>query len=207
VNGGNSSSGHAYIGYDRKIFKDKLELSLNYNGSTNKSSRIVNDVLNSSLNIYNRVGGGLEYAIEKVFNIGFDYHFNYSTNSNKGTTLTETIIKGNELSVESNINFLKHYFTRADYNLTMNSSNSPNAKPYQIQMLNASAGYKFLKSKSELALIAHNILNQDNGYSIYQSATTITRTQNNVLGRYFMLSFTYNFQNKGASVKKEDDDD
>ena len=107
---------------------------------------------------------------------------------------------------QSSLNFLKHYFVKADYYLNKNMSNTPSAKPFEIHMLNASGGYKFLKNKAELNLIAHNILNQNNGYSLSQSATSITRSQSNVLGRYFMLSFTYNFANKGA-IKKEDDDD
>ena len=89
----------------------------------------------------------------------------------------------------------------------MNRSNSATAAPYTVQMLEANGGCKLFKNKGELGLVGYNLLNQNNGYNLYQSASTITRSQHNVLGRYFMISFTYNFSNKGGVQKNGDEDD
>ncbi len=207
INGGQTSNAYAYMGYDRKIIKDLVELSFSYNISSYSSNSIINEIINYSTSTNHRLGWGMDYVIEKVFKVGFDYKFTYATNMNKGTAVTNTNIIGHELELEFSVDFLKHYYIRSDYFLMKNKSNTPSARPYESQLLNASAGYKFLKNKAELGFIAHNILNQNNGYSLTQNATMITRTQSNVLGRYFMLSFTYNFANKSSIKKEEDDDD
>ena len=58
---------------------------------------------------------------------------------------------------------------------------------------NAAVAYKFLKGqKGELRFQINDILNQDN--SFYQTTTELYRREmtTNILGRYAMLSFTYN---------------
>ena len=58
---------------------------------------------------------------------------------------------------------------------------------------NAAIAYKFMKDrKGELRLSIYDILNQDN--SFYQTTTELYRREvaTNILGRYAMLSFTYN---------------
>ena len=58
---------------------------------------------------------------------------------------------------------------------------------------NASVAYKFLKQrKGELRFSIHDIFNQDNNF--YQTTTELYRREvtSNILGRYAMLTFTYN---------------
>ena len=141
-----------------------------------------------------------------MFNIGIDYNYNFGINTNKGTTTTKTEITGHDLELNGNLNFLKHFNISTDYRYNWKEGNTPSAKPFVVNMLNASFTYKFYKNNAELGLIGYNLLNQNNGFNLYQSASSITRTQHNVLGRYFMISLLYNFSNKGA-IKKESDDD
>ena len=57
---------------------------------------------------------------------------------------------------------------------------------------NAALAYKFLKGrKGELRFSINDLLNQDN--SFYQTTTELYRREvtTNILGRYAMLSFTY----------------
>ena len=58
---------------------------------------------------------------------------------------------------------------------------------------NAALAYKFMKGKKgELRFSINDIFNQDN--SFYQTTTELYRREmtTNILGRYAMLSFTYN---------------
>lgn len=64
---------------------------------------------------------------------------------------------------------------------------------FDATISNASIAYKFLKKRSgELRLSVNDILNQNN--SFYQATTEIYRREvtTNTLGRYVMLTFTYN---------------
>ena len=72
-----------------------------------------------------------------------------------------------------------------------------------ISLWNAAIGYKFLKNKqAELRLTVYDILNQNNSVSRTNTDSYIQDSQTNVLNRYYMLTFTYNF--KKYFAKKED---
>jgi hypothetical protein len=60
---------------------------------------------------------------------------------------------------------------------------------------NAAVGYKFLKNRAaEFRLTAFDMLKQNNSVSRNTTETYYEDTQTNVLQRYFMLTFTYNFK-------------
>ena len=68
---------------------------------------------------------------------------------------------------------------------------------YNALISNASVAYKFLKNKKgELRLSVNDIFGQDN--SFYQTTTELYRREvtTNILGRYAMLTFTYNLNSK-----------
>ena len=72
-----------------------------------------------------------------------------------------------------------------------------------ISLWNAAIGYKFLKNKqAELRLTVYDILNQNNSVSRTNTDSYIQDSQTNVLNRYYMLTFTYNF--KKYFAKKEE---
>jgi hypothetical protein len=73
-----------------------------------------------------------------------------------------------------------------------------------INLLNASVAYKFLKNQNaELRLFAFDILEQNNSIARTTTETYIEDSQTNILKRYFMLSFTYNFKKYSETKKKE----
>ncbi len=207
INGDNTSGISVWSTIGRSILKDLLRVSIEYSFYTNNGNNIVNDVKNRSFNAQNSIGCEFEYSIEKVLNVSLKYNLSYGTNKNVGTITTATNITGNSIGTSGKYNFLKHFYFAWDYSYNRNQSNTATAAPYTTHMLEANGGYKLFKNKGELGLVGYNLLNQNNGYNLYQSASTITRSQHNVLGRYFMISFTYNFSNKGGIHKNGDDDD
>ena len=72
-----------------------------------------------------------------------------------------------------------------------------------ISLWNAAIGYKFLKNKqAQLRLTVYDLLNQNNSVSRTNTDSYIQDSQTNVLNRYYMLTFTYDFKHYFA--KKED---
>ena len=62
-------------------------------------------------------------------------------------------------------------------------------------ILNASAGKKFLKNnQAELKIVGYDLLKQNRAFSRTIADNYIQNSYTNVLGRYFMLTFTYNLQ-------------
>ena len=65
-----------------------------------------------------------------------------------------------------------------------------------------SVGKKLLKDqKGELRLSVFDLLKQNRSVMRNVTETYIEDTQNEVLRQYFMLTFTYNLQNFGASTR------
>ena len=62
-------------------------------------------------------------------------------------------------------------------------------------ILNASAGKKFLKNnQAELKIVGYDLLKQNRAFSRTIADNYSQNSYTNVLGRYFMLTFTYNLQ-------------
>ena len=66
-------------------------------------------------------------------------------------------------------------------------------------------GYKFLKEKqADLRLSVFDIMKQNNSIGRNTTETYYEDVQNNILQRYYMLTFTYNlkyFKDSGKTVK------
>ena len=121
----------------------------------------------------------------------------------------------NTINKESNYNYLTHSANAKVNWVIWNGiifENNLNWKYYggssmdkaeQIWRWNVSIGKKFLKNnRAELKVIAYDILNQNRSFSRTVTDTYIQNSYTNVLGRYFMLSLTYNLQNFKKTTPK-----
>ena len=63
-----------------------------------------------------------------------------------------------------------------------------------VLLWNAYFGKKFLRNdKAIIKIIAHDLLNQNIGYSRYISSNVIQETNYQSIARYFLLNFVWNF--------------
>lgn len=185
----------------------KIDLSYGINLGTNYSRNLnlVNGIVNTTDNTNINLGNNLTKNIKEWFYIGLNYNFNYNIS---GSTIqknaqikywTQTI--GTELNLSSKDRLF--FQTNVDYNIrqrteTFNQNNN-------IFLWTASVAYKVFKDKSgTLGLSVNDILNQNRGFQRSASAYAITETRYNVIRRYFMVSFTWNFNTqkpKGVEEK------
>jgi hypothetical protein len=71
-----------------------------------------------------------------------------------------------------------------------------------IVLWNAYLGKKFLKDdKAIIKIAAHDILNQNIGYSRYMNSNEIEETSYQSIARYFLISFVWNFSNNSSNTK------
>ncbi len=204
INGSNTARLSLWSQFGRNIFSDMIRVSCVYGFNSSNKNDILNDIQNVSRTIENKGGVNLTYTKEKAGNFSIGYNVSYATNINIGKVKTQTNIEKQEIGVSGKLNFLKQFVVEANYSFSRNQSNT--TTPMTINMLSASAAYKLFKNKAELGLIGNNLFNQNSGYDLYQNTSSLIRSQHNVLGRYFMVSFLYNFSNKGAVQKQEEDE-
>jgi outer membrane receptor protein involved in Fe transport len=192
----------SFINYTFPIKKIKTNLSVNVSGNYNN----VPGMINTNINYAKTATGGLGLVFSS--NISEKFDFTLSSNSSYSN------IK-NTLQTSSNTNYLsqvsklkitanpwKGLILQSEYSNTYYSGLT-SAFNQSISLWNAAIGYKFLKNKqAELRLTVYDILNQNNSVSRTNTDSYIQDSQTNVLNRYFMLTFTYNF--KKYFAKKED---
>lgn len=186
----------------------KIEANANFgiNLSYSKNYNYINDVLNITENQSYGTDLGFEKEIGEAVALGFDYSFYYnisgssiqnSANINYWTQSIDPYVEvefGKRLSFETN----------ASYNLrqktvVFNQNNN-------VLIWNATLDCKLFKGKNGiLGLSLNDILNQNIGFQRNATAYSITQTRYNIIKRYFMLSFTWNFNTqkpKGVEDKQ-----
>ncbi len=95
--------------------------------------------------------------------------------------------------------------TSVAYNSVQSPENA-GQQDLSFVLLNAEVYYSFMKNeKATLSLMVYDILNQNSSYTSFSTANMVVVNQSNVLGRYVLLSLTYNLKdfkgNKPGSSK------
>lgn len=126
-------------------------------------------------------------------NVDFVLDFNGKYNSSKNVTFNDMDIHYWSLSYGGQLNW--QFLTALKIVLECGRTNyfGSGTSRFNAVISNAALAYKFLKGrKGELRFSINDIFNQDN--SFYQTTTELYRREmtTNILGRYAMLSFTYN---------------
>ena len=200
LNGYLSTGANASFGFPLDFIMSNMNVSAAINYI--KTPGIQNDVklntkslsvvpgLSITSNISQDIDFTLNYDIDfqKVKNtINKESNYNYLTHSANAKV---NWVIWNGIIFENNLNW-KYY------------GGSSMDKAEQIWRWNVSIGKKFLKNnRAELKVIAYDILNQNRSFSRTVTDTYIQNSYTNVLGRYFMLSLTYNLQNFKKTTPK-----
>lgn len=126
-------------------------------------------------------------------NVDFVMDVNGKYNSSKNLTFTDMDISYWSLSYGGQLNW--QFLAALKLVLECGRTNyfGSGTSQFNAVISNAALAYKFLKKrKGELRFSINDIFNQDN--SFYQTTTELYRREmtTNILGRYAMLSFTYN---------------
>ncbi len=140
------------------------------------------------INILDKIDleAGGRYTINKTTNS--------LTNSNNPLLNGNTNIRTLDLTLNGKHYILKDWTFAYDFTRTVNYGYSfavPNPN-----ILNMYVERRFLKANAAtIRLQAFDIFNQNAGFSASSNGNVITQTQNNRLGRYALLTFTYRLQN------------
>ena len=178
----------------------KTNLNLNGGVSFNRYPGIINGVTNESRSMVYTLGTVLASNISEYVDFTVSYSANFNT------------VK-NEIDADRNDDYFQHVAGLQMNLLSKNGwffQNDLNNQFYNglaagfdqsYWLWNAGVGRKFLKDrKGELRLNVFDLLGQNQSISRNVTETYIEDSQNEVLQRYFMLTFTYNLRNFGAAI-------
>ncbi|MDA3613449.1 outer membrane beta-barrel protein [Polluticaenibacter yanchengensis] len=127
-----------------------------------------------------------------------------SNYQSKFTSSNFSTLKTNQKSVSTEVilRMPKHIIWEAVLQYE-NNGNVPSGLPKDVTRLSMAVNFTMLKDeKGVLKLSVWDLLNQNNSIGLTTNRNIISATQTNVLGRYFMATFTYNIRQIGANKKK-----
>ncbi len=194
---GSSLSGYLSFSFPVKFIKSKLSINSNFRNS--RGETFVNNIQTKNyLNTY--------YGQLKISNVGSDYFdisagtsISYNQNKYPSFVSLNTDFFRHSYFTDININIKKTWFFSTSFDYEINSATSF-AEQQVEPFWKASVAYSFLKDKKgTLTLSVRDILNRELGIDRTNTATEITQTQTNTLGRYFMLSFNYKLSAFGGN--------
>ncbi|GGD80666.1 collagen-binding protein [Emticicia aquatilis] len=185
----------AFISYGIPI--SKIKSNLNFNAGLNyaQNPNLINDI-KSFTNTYG-INGGLVLSSNVSEKIDFtvSYSPTYSLVRNSVQTTLNTNYLFQNTSVKVNWLFGKGFLLQSEV-LNQAYSGLGSGFNQNFTLWNAGFGYKFLKKQAgELRLNVFDLLKQNNSIARNVSTAYIEDARNQVLTRYFMLTFTYNLRN------------
>jgi Outer membrane protein beta-barrel family len=188
-----------------KQYKTKHNVIFSWNTGNwmgiNKSRLFFNAIsaIQTTFNYQHWVGAGFN------LNDKFEWNVSYSLGKNF-TKYSSDVFK--ELDVFSQywdnefiLRMPKHLIWETQFSYSYNGS-IPTGLPRSIMKWNAALNITMLKNEvGVLKLAVNDILNRNNNVSVSVNRNMITTQQGNILGQYFMATFTYNVRAAGANKK------
>jgi len=200
VDGGTGSSASASI--NLPIIKNKITVRTNAWYRYRNRPSLVNSVENNTKT--NSITPSMRLSVTPNPNIALYINARYSFSDTKydiNTTQNQKIRSDNYnvefnaktlLGIYLNSNF--EYFIYTNKRFDFNES---------VPILNVSLYKQFLKKKSlETRISVYDAFNKNTAISQNAFGNSVTRSQTDALGRYFMLSLTYNIQGLKDGVQK-----
>jgi hypothetical protein len=183
----------------------KLRSTLNINASANYNN--VPALINNKTNYSNTTNTSLGLVLSSNVSENLDFTLSSTPSYNYVSNTLQSDLNSTYYNQSSRAKVTwspwKFLQLQVEYNNTYYSGLTGSFNQ-NINLLNASVAYKFLKNQNaELRLFAFDLLEQNNSITRTTTETYIEDSQTNILRRYFMLSFTYNFKKYSETKKKE----
>jgi hypothetical protein len=144
---------------------------------------------------------GVGVNLKDKFECNFNYSFGKNFTSYTSDYFKKLNISNHNWNNEMVLRWPKHFIWESQVSYSYNGS-IPAGMPKDLIKWNAALNITMLKNEvGVLKLGINDLLDQNNNISVNANRNTITTTQGNILGRYFLATFTYNV--RAAGVKKK----
>ncbi len=154
------------------------------------------DSWQTTFNYNHWFGAGLNLNDKFEWNIFYSFGKNFTRNTNPA--FRKLNIANENWGNEMVLRWPKHLIWETQLNYSFNGS-IPAGLPKENVQWNAALNITMLKSEAAvLKLSVIDILNRNNNISVRANQNMVTTTQGNILGQYFLATFSYNVRPAGA---------
>ena len=181
------------------------KLNMYVNGGIALNGSRYSNVVNDSANMTNTSTPSINFGFgkdkEKKYNIWYSYSFAYNfSRSTLQSGLTTNYWTQNH-RLNGNVVVLKKWEINTDITYDLRQKTDVFTANNDVFLWNAYIGRRLLKNdKAIIKITANDILNQNKGFSRDISSNTITERNYQIVRRYFMLAFTWNFTKTAGAV-------
>lgn len=195
-----SINGGANISKDLKRDKNSLKLGLGFWINFNHSPVIVNNIKSDANVFYVGPNGSARLNLNDVVEISQSYFFGLSRSRYQDSYYTNLSNNSHQSTSELIIRYPKKLVFETSYAMTINNQ-IVNGYNNNIKLWNAALTYLFMKNdRLQLKVAVNDILQSNVRRYIQITGNSVIDTQSNNLGRYGMVTLTYNIQNFGQKV-------
>lgn len=195
-------SSDLYVNYSKTFKRDRSQLGykLKTEIGYDKYYQFSDAQLFYSKSLSLSPGLGLNYSIDEVMTNEFDYFLRYNYTTYSLSSLESQSYAYHNLEFKNTFYLPANLFLGSDLIYVYNPRVADGFNK-SATFWNLSLGMKLFKEQANLKLKAYDVLNQNNNTRRIVRDDYIQDTQNTVLRRYFMLSFTYKWNTvKGTKI-------
>jgi outer membrane receptor protein involved in Fe transport len=200
INNGKKTNSSLSISYGRPLKFIKSRLDVRLNTSYSKRPYLLNEINSNRKQFTQSVNTSISNKKKKVVDTKISYALSYNKSMDEDATREDVIFLNHTLSSNLSFNFPKGWRvgTAARYQLFTSSSF---AEDNYLLVWDAFLEKTLFKNeKGTLRLAAADLLNQNRGFKRSASAFYTREENTNNIGRFVMLTFSYNisFFGKGS---------
>ena len=199
----NASGNYNYysgINYYIKLVKLNANVNIGFNMNGSRFNSFVNDLKNTTINKSPGFELGFGAEKEKKYNLYVNYRMNFNMASTIVTNTVNTYYWTMNPSFNLNYQMPWKMELNVDGDFNVRQRTTQFADNNNVFLVNAYIGRKLLKNdKAIIKFIAHDVFNQNQGYSRFVSANQVSERNYQTITRFFMLSFLWNFTKKAPA--------
>jgi len=193
-------NGGANISKDFKKDKISLKVGLGFWANFDHTPVIVNSIRSNADVFYVGPNGSLRLNLNDKVEINQSYSINLNRSKYDYSFYTNISYNTYQSTSELIVRYPKKLVFETSYSLTLNDQKIAGYNN-NIKFWNAALTYLFMKNdRAQLKFSVNDILQSNVRRNIQITGNSVIDTQSNNLGRYGMLTLTYNIQNFGQKV-------
>jgi outer membrane receptor protein involved in Fe transport len=192
INVRNDQQGFGFFGFGMPIYKQILRMNVSTNLNAGQGIAKINDVDNTTQRLGASIGLRLNLNIKDTFDVSFNGRIQRNQTSYSVNTKQNQLYYNYTYDVEANYRLPLgiRLSSNFDYSIITGQTFGTTVG---IPLWGASISkYMLKKDKGELKLAVIDILNRNSGITRTADVNYILNEVTSSLGRYFMLTFTYN---------------
>ncbi|KQN33988.1 hypothetical protein ASE92_15220 [Pedobacter sp. Leaf41] len=200
VSGIYNFNGGANGSKDFKINKTTLKVGLGFWANFNHTPIIINNIRSDANVFYVGPNGSVKLNLNDVVELNQSYSINLNRSRYQDDFYTDLSYNTQNSTSELIIRYPKKVVFETNFAITANTQQIAGYNN-NIKLWNAAVTYLFMKNdRLQLKLALNDILQSNVRRSVEITGNSVIDYQTNNLGRYGMVTLTYNIQNFGQKV-------